>query len=203
MAASAVEIANRALAKLGEDRITAFSDASKQARLVNSLFAIVRQSELRTNTWSFSVTRTTLSADATPPAFGYSQRFLLPAQWLRTLMVGDLWPGSDITDYRTGPESQWWTIEGRYLLTDMAAPLKLRYIQDVEDTTQWDSAFVEAFACKLAVEMCEDLTADAGKMQMVSQQYDRAITAAARANAIEKPPKQIADDTWVTSRLRG
>ena len=121
MAASAVEIANRALTKLGEDRIVAFSDASKQARLVNSLFAIVRQSELRTNTWSFSVARTTLSADATPPAFGYSQRFLLPAKWLRTLMVGDLWPGSDITDYRT-VIPQLFTYNGALMRLDRGAP---------------------------------------------------------------------------------
>jgi hypothetical protein len=117
-------------------------------------------------------------------------------------MAGDLWPGVDLSDYRTGPAGADWAIESGYILFNSAGPLRLRYIARVEDTTLWDSAFVEAFACKLAVETCEAITQSSEKRQLAKDEYSTAVQAARRAGAIELPPQQVADDTWVVGRLR-
>lgn len=200
---SKVAIVNRALTKLGATRIVALTDNSKEAREMNATFDIVRDAELRINRWSFSIKRAELAADVTAPLFEYSHQFLLPSDYLRGLMVGDYWPGLDMSDYRTGPAGQDWAIESGYILFNSAGPLKLRYISRVEDTTLWDSAFVEAFACKLAVETCEAITQSSEKRQLAKDEYREAVQAAKRAGGIELPPQQIADDTWMIGRRRG
>jgi hypothetical protein len=51
MPASAVQIANLALTKLGEHRILSLTDDSKQARCINALFDLWRDSELARQRW--------------------------------------------------------------------------------------------------------------------------------------------------------
>lgn len=199
---SVVDIANRALTKIGASRIVSLSDDSTEAIVVNSMFMIVRDDELRAHNWNFAMARAQLSADATPPSFGYDQRFLLPTDCLRVLMVGDILPGGDLSDYRNADDSALWSIEGGYILISRDGPLKLRYLRRITDTAKWDSSFVEAFACRLAAESCEAITQSSEKRQMAWNEYDRAIRKAIRARAIELPPKAIADDTWVLSRTR-
>jgi hypothetical protein len=92
-------------------------------------------------------------------------------------------------------------IEGRKILTNYAAPLRVRYVSRVEDTSQWDASFVEAFACRLAVEMAEDLTQSTGKKESAKDDYKTAIAKAIRADGIEQPPQDLPDDAWMLSRL--
>lgn len=61
---------------------------------------------------------------------------------------------------------------------------------------------MEAFACKLAWETCEAITQSSEKRQMAISEYREALFEAKRAGAIELPPRQIADDTWIAGRLR-
>lgn len=199
---SAVAIANRALYKLGELPISAFGDTTKQARTINSMFAIVRDDELRAHRWSFSISRAQLAASVTTPLFGYSNAFPLPNDCLRVLMVGNWLPGVDFSDYRNGTDSQEWVIEGRDILAYEDGLVNLRYIRREEDTTKWDSSFVESFACRLAAECCETLTQSSNKRDMAWNEYQQSIQKARRAGAIELPPRPIADDTWVIGRVR-
>ena len=198
--ASQVEIANRALTKLGAARIISFADDNKQSRSVNSMFNVVRDAELRAHLWSFTIKRDSLPALTTTPAWGYDYEYQLPPDCLRLLEVDDIYPGPNLDDYRNA-NTQEFTIEGRKILTNKNAPLKIRYVSRVADTTQWDATFVEAFACRLAMEMCEDLTQSNSKKESVKDDYDTAIMMAIRANAIELPPQDLPDDSWVMSRL--
>jgi hypothetical protein len=70
--ASQVDIANRALTKLGAARIISFGDDNKQARAVESMFDIVRDAELRSHIWSFSVRRTSSGCASNNPCMGLS-----------------------------------------------------------------------------------------------------------------------------------
>lgn len=200
--ASAVEIANLALVKVGETKITSLSDPSKKAATIAALFDRVRDAELRKRRWSFSIKRVQLAADSTAPEFGYSAQFTLPTDCLRVLEVNQAAHGADLSDYR-GRYAPY-AIEGRKILTHGTASsaLPLRYIRAVADTTQWDSLFVEAFACKLAVEVCETLTQSSDKRQLAWNEYRQAVAEATRANAIELPSEAIEDDTWIMARMR-
>lgn len=207
--ATQIEVANRALSKIGAARITSLDDNSTPSRAISAAFDIVRDDEIRAHGWSFAMRRAVLAASTDTPAFGGAYVYPLPSDFLRLWMLGDwYWLGPDMSDYR-GAGCLPYTIEGRALLTNEArspdavpGPVRVRYLAQVSDTTLWDSNFVEAFACRLAVEICDELTQSSTKKNGMWQEYDQAIRRARRTNAIELPPEYIQDDTWVLSRFR-
>lgn len=198
--ASNVEIANRALTKVGTNRIISLDDDTTEGRTVKSMFAIVRDAELRKYNWRFSIKRAQLAALVSAPAFGFAYQYRLPADYLKVIEVGDFYPGGDLTDY-VGADTSEYAVEGGLILTDYPAPLNLRYVSRVEDPSLFDSLFVEAFACKLAMEIAEPLTQSSTKRELARNEYRDAIADAVRNNAIEKPPVKVADDTWILARL--
>lgn len=198
--ASTVDVANRALTKLGAARIASFLDDNKQARSINSCFTTLLEAELRQNRWTFAIKRSTLPALSTAPTFGYNYQYQLPADFLRLDMINDMYPSVALDNY-ISTEVQDYAIENNTIVTDLVSPLKIRYGALVSDPNLWDSLFVEAFACRLAAEICEDLTQSSGKRDQAWKEYQRALQAGKRANAIERPPTQLPDDTWIFSRL--
>ncbi len=192
--ASKVSIANRALTKLGEDRILLLSDDTRPARTLNSMFDDVRDAELRRYRWKFALKRDALIALAAAPAHGYSYQYPLPADFLSLVQVGDRYVRA--SDKQTAA----WSVEGRKILTNLPAPLKVRYVSRVEDPTLFDPLFVEVLACKLAYEACETLTQSGSKLDAASKAYTFALNEAVRQDAIENPPDELPDGSWLDAR---
>lgn len=195
MAVSQVDIANRALTKLGAGRIIALDDDSQASNTLSSMFDIVRDAELRKNLWHFSKARAQLPALSEVPMFGFSHQYQLPADFLRLI---------EVNGRRCQPKPQldgWYSIEAGRILISQSGPLRIRYVRRVEDPTLFDALFVEAFACKLAFESCETLTQSNTKKQTAAQEYEVAVADARRMNAIERPAVATADDSWLESRL--
>ena len=94
-----------------------------------------------------------------------------------------------------------WAIEGGILMTDFGAPLKLRYVRDVTDSGLFVPQFVDVMAAKLAYEACYAITQSREGQQTAMQDYKQAVREAAAANAIEKPPQGMLDDSWMLGRL--
>lgn len=198
--ASQVEIANRALTKIGDARITSLSDNVEAARVISSAWSALRDAELRSRIWNFSAARTSLPALSTTPSWGFSYQYQLPSDCLRVIQVDEYFPGVSMSNYRTSSEAAY-QIEGGKVLTNLSAPLKIRYVSRIEDTGAWDAAFVEVFACRLALEICEKLAQSSTKRQLAWDEYKQALGAAVRADAVENPPEPLPDDTWMLSRL--
>lgn len=198
--ASEVDVANRALTKVGAARITSLSDNQESARVVSSAWDAVRDAELRAHAWNFAIKRDQLAALVTTPSWGYDYEYQLPADCLRILQIDEYFPPVSLTDYR-GSSEAYWQIENGKILTDLAGPLKVRYVSRSENTGTWDALFVEAFACKLAIEVCERLTDSTSKRQLAWQEYKDTIRQAITCDAIENPPEPLADDAWVMARL--
>lgn len=198
--ASLVQVANRALSKIGAARIISLSDDNKQARACASCIYDIIEDELRAHRWQFAIKRTELAALSAAPTFGYQYQYAVPADFLRIDMVNDQYPSAVMDDY-IGAEYLDWTLEGNVILTDIQAPLKLRYIASVQDPSIWDSSFREAVAARVAMEICEELTQSNEKKQFSQTDYRRAISQAIRTGAIEKPPVMPPDNTWILSRL--
>lgn len=198
--ATDVEIVNRALSKIGAKHITTLSDNTKEAREASAMFGIVRDALLREYSWRFAVKRASVTVDATAPAFGYTKRYAIPADCLRLIQVGEFYPGPDLTDY-VGSAVEPYAVEGGFILTDDASPIKIRYIFRVEDESKFDALFIEALACRLAMELAEPITGNNGKRQLAQNEYMDLIRRAVRANAIENPPTVLADGKWLIARL--
>lgn len=198
--ASVIQVANRSLTKLGSGRITSLSDDVKAARSINSCFEDIRDDELRANRWQFAMKRVSLAALASSPEFGFTYQYALPADFLRLDMINDEYPAAVMDNY-IGAETQEYMVEGNLILTDIEAPLKLRYIARIDDPNQWDVNFREMVASRIAMEICEDLTQSDTKKNSAAKDYDRAKKVAIRIGAIEKPPATPPDNTWIISRI--
>lgn len=190
-----VSIANRALAKLGDDRILLLTDNVKSARTLNGMFNEVRDAELRAANWKFSLKRVQLPALTAKP-MGYAYQFPLPADYLAIVQVNDFYAGGN----KFKPP---YSIEGGLILTDYPAPLNIRYVSRVENAGLFDPLFVEAFACKLAMEACETLTQSETKYARCEKAYKEALIRALMRDAIEKAPDELPWGSWLASRGSG
>lgn len=198
--ASVIQVANRALTKLGSARITSLDDDVKAARSISSCFDDLRDEELRAHRWSFSLKRTSLAALTEAPAFGWDLQYQVPDDFLKLDMVNDQFPGAVLENY-IGVETVDYVLEGNKILTNIDAPLKLRYVARIEDPNQWDVSFREVLACRIAAEICEELTQSNQKRQLAWEEYGQALVRAVKANAIERQPVMVSDEAWVIGRI--
>lgn len=198
--ASVIQVANRALTKLGAARIISLNDNNKQARAISSCFEDLRDAELRAHRWQFSIKRDSLPVLAAGPAYGFQYQYQLPADFIRLDQINDQYPDTIMDNY-IGTETAEWAIEGNKILTSLGAPLKIRYGYRVQDPNQWDPLFREALACRIAAELCEDLTQSDTKKQNAWADWKRAINTAISVNAIERIPQMPPDDQFIISRL--
>lgn len=181
-----LQIANKALTKLGLPTIQSFDSQEEAARLAGAIFGTVRDFELATYPWAFAIKRTELPALAESPAFGYKFQYALPADFLRLEGIYNC----------GGANKNAYELEGNNLLTDIGAPLQIRYISRELNQIKWPPYFVEAVATKLAYEMCERLKQDPQRKSVLWQEYQAIIGAAKRCNAIQLAVKDIRPGSW-------
>lgn len=190
-------IANRALTKLGAETLADYDDDTNAGRAVRAVYDGLRDDVLREANWNFALTRASLSALSDAPAWGYARQFQAPADCLRLVQVSDFWDAGGLADYRNSSDALW-AYEGGRILTDLGAPLPIRYVARRE--TDFDPHFAEAFASRLAMELAERLTQSGSKRDAMEAAYVRAMARARHSNAIEKAPESPGDDSWLLGR---
>lgn len=198
--ASDIDIANLALTKLGDVRIASFDDNVKPAREILAVYDLLRDKLQRRYVWRFCVSRENLAADVETPAFDFTSQYTLPSDCLRVLMAGDYYPRITLSDANGSP-GQDYRVEGRKILARDSGALPILYLKRITDPTMFDAAFIDAFAAFLAYNLAEPLTQSNTKRDAALLDFNLAIRDAVRANAIENPPEELQDDTWVVARL--
>lgn len=215
-AISNVDICNGALQRLGARRIATLADQTPSARACNLAYDFCRRAELRKHDWNFSILRASLPADNPVPAWGRQNSFTLSANFLRLapgypeLLTQDANViGSTVAFTAQFSGYKDWVIEQSQgdssggsvaIVTNDTGPLQIRYVQDVTDTTRFDSLFTEALSCRIALRICEELTQSNEKKAAVAQEYKELIEEAKNANGIEVAPADPPPDTWLTAR---
>jgi len=196
---SQVQIVNRAMTLLGESRIASIDDDLKQARSAKAMWDISRDALLAAHNWTFAMHRRTVEALSDEPEWGFDRQFQVPTDCLRLVQIGELYVGLDLTDYRSG-SSEEYMLEGDRILTSMSAPLKVRYVRRITDTTKFSQPFAASLAAKLALDMCEDLTQSPSKKEAAKAELGNELRNAVRANAIQVAPQHMPDDEWLMAR---
>lgn len=202
--ASKIDIANVALTILGKPTISNLSDGSNASNAINGVYDPIRRRLLTgRSVWRFSIVRTKLpTATGTPASGPFTQSYPLPGDCLRVLLAGDTYPSLDLSDYRMGPTDAGYSVEGRSILCDYGAPLSLKYVGDIIDTTFFDPCFAGAFSAEIAWHTCERLTNSDAKQGAAKARKDEELANARATNAFENVPEYPADDTWILSRLQ-
>lgn len=195
MANSEVAVANRALTLLKQNGITALDESSAEARVVNAVFADSRDALLRAYPWNFAMRRASLGALDGAPAWGFAKRYQLPEgpspeYCLRVVAI-------DGADDWAAP----WKVEGRLIVTDIAAPLLISYVARIEDVAQWDALFVDALAARLAAEIAFTLTGSAALAGEMREHAARALAEARAMDAQEGSAERFDADDFLDARL--
>jgi len=185
--ASETEIANAALDKLGEPPLTSFDDDSRAGRLAKRTYADLRDALLREFSWNFAVARVELAASTTTPVWGFANRFPLPSDFLRQLQIYN-------------PNNYAWQLESGAIVTDLGAPLQLRYIKRVTDVNAMDMDFREALSARLAMEWAQPLTQDGGIVKQMAELYEAKLRTARAADGQEEVPPTLDTTTFIDAR---
>lgn len=183
--ATALEIANQALLRVGAESITALSDTTERARACNASWPFIRRETLRRHSWNSVTVRDTLSANVTAPEWGFDSAYDLPADCLRVLEVD--------TDHD-------WRVEERQILIDGTEDIDIRYIKDETDPSDFDSELTEVLVVRLAAEICERVTDSTTKRDLLLQEYERLLLRAMMSDGEEQSDAEFEEDSWITTR---
>ncbi len=196
MSTTETDICNRALGRIGQERIMNLSDSGAGARACQLHFSGTRDEVLRSHRWNFATGRTALSRLLDTPAFGWTYQYSLPADFIRALEVND-------TEDGTGCP---WTVEGGNLLTNEAT-VNLVYIRRETNVAKWDALFQEALTLKLAMKLSTVLRGSSSQVVDFAQEYDRLTAPLARridANeGRERQPLKPRRSEFVAARFAG
>lgn len=186
-----VDIANRALQKVGARRIGSLDEGSREADAVKACFDILLKAELQANFWTFAIKRASLAEDTEQPDDERGNQYSLPGDFLR------LAPDNPTTNPIL-PDA---LLEGRKIITSERAPLKIRYVSWDIDTATVDPLFAEALAARIAMEIVEELTQSSTKRDALESAYQFHIRKARQVNSIEGGPIAPEVDEWVYTRF--
>jgi hypothetical protein len=185
MAANDIEICNAALSRLGAPAITSLSDADKRSQSCALMYPRTRDHLLRSHPWNFALKRVSIAADVTAPAFGYTARFALPADYLRIYRL-------DYTDIEH-------KIEGGYLLCDEST-INMIYVAKITDTTKFEPMFDHLLSVMLAHELSYSLVQSASLKLALGQEVQILLRDVRSADAQEGTPDNFEFNTWVEAR---
>lgn len=184
--ASDIDVVNSALSRLGEQPLLALSDPSPPGRLATRTYDDIRDALLREYPWNFATKRGSLAASPTAPLWGFAFAYTLPSDNLRLIEIENV-------------GDQDWRNESGTIVTDMTAPLNIRYIQLVS-VDAMDSTFREALAARLAMEWAEPLVQTTSVVNAMATLYRNKLQVARVADGQEDRQKVIDAPDFIDAR---
>jgi len=194
MSYSNVQIANLALAKVGDEsgQISSFTEDSKEANLVSKFYEPSLREVLRMHTWNCAKARVQLSKSTTDPSFGWDNSYPLPADCVRPLMIS-----SSSSSQRYIREGVEWKVEGRNIVTN-ADTLYLLYVKYLTDPNTMDELFIRALYTQLAIKLAYPLTEDPQIVRLLEDEMNSVILPEARrVNNFEGYEIPSVDSEWL------
>jgi hypothetical protein len=191
--ASQTAICNRALEFLGQAPIVSIDEDRPAAKALRRVYAETRRALLEDHPWNFAKKRTSIPASATAPEWGFTSGFPLPMDFLALVSIEDE-PQFEIEADPSG--SNW-------IVTSASAPLNILYIYDVTDTGRYPPTFVDAFASRLALDTCEDITNSNSKNEANATRHRNFLLIAKSRNGKQRQATLLRPGSFLRSRLGG
>lgn len=188
---SVVSICADALLRLGDRPINTLDEQTDRAILCSNLFAQARDFVIRRHLWNCCIKRVALAPLADAPAFEWAYQFLLPADCLRVLSIGE---NGTFTDYRVEGSTS-----GRVLLTD-ENPCYLRYVWRNEDPATWDPGLIEVVTARMAVLLAYPITKSAAVRDAMETSYEREAKVMRAVDGLEDVMDESADSSFLSAR---
>jgi hypothetical protein len=196
MGFSLVEIANGALTHCGEPSITSLDQDGKAARILKRNMDLVRKRVLTKYRWNFAKKRAELAADPTAPAFGFTYKHQVPSDFLQLIGLYDA--QEPLRNYSSSDAN--YKLEGQFILSE-STPVKIFYVADITDASQYDPSFAAVFEYYLATKIFYDLTKGTERYTALVREREQAVKEAKFSAAIQNTPEVIMSSDWIDSRF--
>lgn len=185
-------IYNMVLDRLAEESILGTTDDKAVARWLNRNYPVQRDLLLQKHPWNFAVRRAALAEDVETPAFEWGHQFTVPSDCLRVLPItSDGLRASAMTPF---------VVEGGKILTDMTAPLKIRYIARITNPSYFTPMFANLLATVLAANFAHWMTGKAGYAKFVQDMLPGLIADAQLIDSLEGTPEPPDDNDIIAVR---
>lgn len=188
---------NGALVSLGNERVTDTGEDIKAARELTAVYDQVVSECLSAGSWNFAMETIKATADTgVEPAFGYTEVFAKPSDWIRTFAVSE-------DEYFTNPlihyydDSTFWSAD--------VSPLYFRYVSNDTglglDLTRWTPKFTRFVELELADRVCLTISQNNSLKEDIGKQRDKARKEALNQDAMnEATPKFRPTSSWTQAR---
>lgn len=188
MASSTTQIANLALAKIGQSRLDSLSDTSlAEARWASELYPQARDYVTELYAWRHARRIATLTETTNDRSDDFELAYERPSNCLSFRFV---LPESGPFDARNPIRFE--TI-GEVIYTD-EPDARGYYIVQETDVTKYPPSFTDALAWYLAHLLIQPLRQETRLLQITADGFDRAISLAIQSGAIEEVWVQTAED---------
>lgn len=195
-----VDICNLALDRLGQRPITSIDSPTTEVEYICARhYHATRQELLRSFIFNFAKKYDTWekSTDHTPE-FTYTSAFYLPDDFIRLCQIGDITIGAQIA-------GKLFDIVENYLYTssDEDGDLKVVYIKDAKNPTEFDPLFTRLLVLMLARNMAYKFTLKNTFVNKLEDEVEKLELRAAAISGQEKPPIRIQNSNLVAVRRKG
>lgn len=190
MSASITEtnICNSALSKIGAPRITSIDADSPAARACKERLNLLRNEVLAAHSWKFARKRAQLATTGTPD-FGWAYYYDLPNDYIN--MVLDPNELDVVSDF---------IIEGRRILAN-DNPIKVLYIFEETNYSNWEYQAAEALAWRLAADIGYLVSQSKELASLMMEGYFKWVKEARYNDSRQQPPRELRTDTLLAARL--
>ena len=187
--ATPTSICSNAVLMLGAQSINdLYTDPTDRAALAANLYTEIRDAILRSHPWNCAIARVSLAPSIVTPPFDWNYQFPLPADWLKTLSVGQ---GGYEVDY---------SIEGQFVLSN-DNPCLLRYIFRNTNESTWDSMLVMAMTLAVKTACAYPITMSQAVADTCQQELANFMKRARAVDGQDTPPVTLGDFRLLNSRF--
>lgn len=192
-----LQVWNGALTALGSDRLSDTGDPVEAGRELTAVWDQVRAECIAAGSWNFSMETVQIDADTgVTPAFGFTEVFAKPSDWVRTIAVSlDERFATPLLQYYD--DDNFWSAD--------STPIYVRYVSDDTglgyDLTRWPANFTRFVELELAARVGPRLTQNAALVEKIEDRRDKARKRALNVDAMnEAQPKFLPPGNWTVAR---
>jgi hypothetical protein len=199
MGLSKIDVCNQALLKVGADVIESLdTDVNSEegtvesALLCNVFFDQSLDEVLRLYQWNSCTKRDIPVKLTAEPAFGYSNAFQLPNDFVRLIRA------TDNPDYWVDDTE--WVLEDGKILCDYDQ-IYIRYIATPQNIGDLDALATQALICNLAIKLAVPLQQSNDiATRITNELYNIVLPQAKAIDTFENMEVQLPESQWITAR---
>lgn len=186
-----VDLCNLALSLISNEQVVNLdAQGEKAERICVKWYDATLMYCLALHPWNFAKKRQLLAEEAAP-AFGYTNQFKLPSDYMRLNFIGE-----NRRDFKNLYSD--YSVESGSILLNYGETggLPMQYTSYEERVGLYSPWFVDVFIHQLALKISPELNRTTSEIEVLTQQFNSTLSVAKQLEGQETPPLQVVTTTF-------